>query len=93
MQLARLYKIYMNAGSVCSRNLMRQGAIEPSFKWTFVQTRKSVGQTQVAILPATAAGAKQRCARSIEMLDFIMLALGLAFFAVSVGYTMACDRL
>jgi hypothetical protein len=27
------------------------------------------------------------------MLDVILLALGLAFFALSVGYTVACDRL
>jgi hypothetical protein len=26
-------------------------------------------------------------------LDVILLALGLAFFALSVGYTVACDRL
>jgi hypothetical protein len=32
-------------------------------------------------------------ARSIKMLDVIMLAIGLAFFALSVGYTIACDRL
>jgi hypothetical protein len=32
-------------------------------------------------------------ARSIQMMDIIMLALGLAFFALSVGYTIACDRL
>ena len=32
-------------------------------------------------------------ARSIKMLDLIMLAIGLAFFALSVGYTIACDRL
>jgi SNF family Na+-dependent transporter len=32
-------------------------------------------------------------ARSMQMLDIIMLALGLAFFALSVGYTIACDRL
>jgi hypothetical protein len=31
--------------------------------------------------------------RSMQMLDIIMLALGLAFFALSVGYTIACDRL
>jgi SNF family Na+-dependent transporter len=30
---------------------------------------------------------------SIPMMDIIMLALGLAFFALSVGYTIACDRL
>jgi hypothetical protein len=32
-------------------------------------------------------------ARSSEMLDIIMLAIGLAFFAVSIGYVYACDRL
>jgi hypothetical protein len=31
--------------------------------------------------------------RSKQMMDIIMLALGLAFFAVSIGYTIACDRL
>jgi tellurite resistance protein TehA-like permease len=27
------------------------------------------------------------------MLDIIMIAIGLGFFALSVGYTIACDRL
>jgi K+-transporting ATPase KdpF subunit len=27
------------------------------------------------------------------MLDVVMLAIGLGFFALSVGYAMACDRL
>jgi hypothetical protein len=27
------------------------------------------------------------------MLDSVMLAIGLGFFALSVGYTIACDRL
>jgi hypothetical protein len=31
--------------------------------------------------------------RSAEMLDVVMLAIGLGFFALSVGYAMACDRL
>jgi hypothetical protein len=39
---------------------------------------------------ATACVAPQR---SIPMMDFIMLAMGLAFFAVSIGYCYACDRL
>jgi hypothetical protein len=30
---------------------------------------------------------------STEMLDLVMLALGLGFFALSVGYAMACDQL
>jgi hypothetical protein len=29
----------------------------------------------------------------MQMMDIIMLTLGLAFFALSVGYTIACDRL
>jgi hypothetical protein len=35
----------------------------------------------------------QRTFRSIGMLDIIMLAIGLGFFALSVGYVYACDRL
>jgi len=27
------------------------------------------------------------------MLDFIVLAIGLGFFALAVGYTYACDQL
>jgi hypothetical protein len=37
-----------------------------------------------------------RCAHSRQehpMLDVVMLVIGLAFFALSVGYTFACDRL
>lgn len=30
---------------------------------------------------------------ALDMLDVIMLAIGLGFFALSVGYTIACDRL
>jgi hypothetical protein len=31
--------------------------------------------------------------REHQMLDLIMLAIGLAFFALSIGYVYACDRL
>jgi hypothetical protein len=31
--------------------------------------------------------------RSAEMPDVVMLAIGLGFFAISVGYAMACDQL
>jgi hypothetical protein len=34
-----------------------------------------------------------RIARSMQMLDLILVAIGLGFFALSVGYTIACDRL
>jgi hypothetical protein len=30
---------------------------------------------------------------SLQMLDLIMLAIGLGFFALSVAYACACDRL
>ncbi len=37
------------------------------------------------------------CSRPFEreryMLDFIMLAMGLVFFALAIGYAYACDRL
>jgi hypothetical protein len=32
-------------------------------------------------------------ARSIPMLDVILVAAALGFFALSIGYTIACDRL
>jgi hypothetical protein len=31
--------------------------------------------------------------RSSKMMDVIMLAIGLGFFVLSVGYCYACDRL
>jgi hypothetical protein len=35
----------------------------------------------------------RRAPKEHPMLDVIMLAIGLGFFALSVGYTIACDRL
>jgi hypothetical protein len=39
----------------------------------------------------------RRCPDEFEreqpMLDIIMLAMGLVFFALSIGYAYACDRL
>ncbi|HAO40484.1 MAG: hypothetical protein ACJAVZ_001550 [Afipia broomeae] len=35
----------------------------------------------------------RRTAKEHSMLDIIMLALGLGFFVLSVGYAYACDRL
>jgi hypothetical protein len=34
-----------------------------------------------------------RASEGSRMLDVVMLAIGLGFFALSVGYTIACDRL
>jgi hypothetical protein len=36
---------------------------------------------------------QSRLSRRTPMLDVLMIALALAFFAVSVGYAYACDRL
>jgi hypothetical protein len=41
----------------------------------------------------SAARAEPSIARSIHMLDIVMLAIALVFFVLSVGYTVACDRL
>jgi hypothetical protein len=35
----------------------------------------------------------QFIARSIPMLDVVLIAAALGFFALSIGYTIACDRL
>jgi hypothetical protein len=32
-------------------------------------------------------------ARSISMMDVIMIAIGVVFFGLSIGYVYACDRL
>jgi len=33
------------------------------------------------------------CCKEHSMFDVVMLALGLGFFVLSVGYAYACDRL
>jgi hypothetical protein len=38
-------------------------------------------------------GVQSRVQVASEMFDVIMLAIGLGFFLLSVGYTYACDRL
>jgi hypothetical protein len=35
----------------------------------------------------------QLMVRKIRMLDVILLVLGLGFFVLAIGYTIACDRL
>jgi hypothetical protein len=35
----------------------------------------------------------QRLARSLSMLDVIMLAIAFVFFALSIAYVYACDQL
>jgi hypothetical protein len=44
------------------------------------------------VVPST--GVLVNCfSKEPSMLDVIMLAIGIAFFALSVGYALACDRL
>ena len=50
------------------------------------------GAQYLARAPSTAC-AEPSIARSIHMLDVILGAVALGFFALSVGYTIACDRL
>jgi hypothetical protein len=38
-------------------------------------------------------GTARSAPREALMLDLMLLAIGLGFFALSVGYTIACDRL
>jgi hypothetical protein len=86
---ANLYEIPILRVDDPPRTLMQQVAFDgcprgfPNLKPAHrigVQARACLGG---------AAGA----AGSIEMLDIIMLAVGLGFFALSVGYAMACDQL
>ena len=43
--------------------------------------------------PIDARLSKVRRSSETSMLDLMMLALGLTFFAAAVGYTYACERL
>jgi hypothetical protein len=46
------------------------------------------------VFPATrTSGARKQARKEHLMLDVVMLALGLGFFALAVGYTYACERL
>jgi len=84
---ANLYEIPILLVSDPSRRLMRQGA--PSRAPARVP---ELDPDQCIGVQANACGAAG-AGRSTEMLDIIMLAIGLGFFALSVGYAMACDQL
>jgi hypothetical protein len=42
---------------------------------------------------AQALGIRPSTGRSIRMLDLVMLAIAAGFFALTIGYAYACDRL
>jgi hypothetical protein len=50
-------------------------------------------EIKVLLRNAPSTSRLKRIARSLHMLDIILLAGGLVFFALSVGYAVACDRL
>src|SRR5262245_14960583 len=84
---AALYGIPIFSSSRRSRIPMRSVTVESLSK---------DGPIRINVLGAVARPngfAVPFIAWSIPMLDIIVLAIGLGFFALSVGYTIACDRL
>jgi hypothetical protein len=51
------------------------------------------GNPMSRAVPVCSAWRRIRRRKEHPMLDLVLLALGLGFFALSVGYTVACDRL
>ena len=44
-------------------------------------------------LRIASAGICQKCTRSIPMMDVVMVALAIGFFALSIAYVYACEQL
>ena len=53
------------------------------------------GLSQYILISLLGSAQRLRATRDKEhfMLDIVMLALGLGFFVVAIGYTYACERL
>ena len=64
-------------------------------KWHFFSARVPELDPDQCIGAQAEACCMRRIARPgrTEMFDIVMLAIGLGFFALSVGYAMACDQL
>jgi hypothetical protein len=56
-------------------------------------SRRAFDLSQGAIAKRFRLNPNRLSAGASHMLDVVMLAIGLVFFALSVGYTVACDRL
>jgi hypothetical protein len=58
-----------------------------------------IDSTEICWTPSCSASRSIRCAgvnwfrKELPMLDLLMLALGLGFFILSIGYAYACERL
>ena len=77
-----LYGIFMRKASDPSRIPMRKSAtIEPHL-WSIADTRRFEKRLRFGT-----------SVNGATMLDFILLALGLGFFALSIAYAFGCDRL
>jgi hypothetical protein len=54
---------------------------------------RCVDPAQFAFPATRTSGARKQARKEHLMLDVVMLALGLGFFVLAVGYTYACERL
>jgi hypothetical protein len=93
---ANFYEIPILVATDPSRTHMRQVACHMSRVALYACLRGFLNLIRINALVCKrnlvacgAAGA----GRSTEMLDIVMLAIGLGFFALSVGYAIACDQL
>jgi hypothetical protein len=84
-----LYEIPILSVPDPSRRPMRHRALYGSPRGfpDLIRINASACERKLALCGAAGAG------RRTEMLDVIMLAVGFGFFALSVGYAIACDRL
>ena len=61
-------------------------------EWHFTAT--ATGNARIApAIPRRSNAIRLPCNKEYLMLDVLMLALGLGFFVLAVGYTYACERL
>jgi hypothetical protein len=56
-------------------------------------TSRAIGCALLRMLQAMAATLHRKEQSMLDALDVILLALGLGFFALSIAYVYACDRL
>jgi hypothetical protein len=89
---SHLYEIPITILALPSRKNIRQVANDSLEQGSRVFAPDAIKQSCIA-RPDDSERFRPLTDRSMQMMDIIMLALGLAFFALSVGYTIACDRL
>jgi hypothetical protein len=91
IDLAPASKTYAANGMSSRQHRNRQGAV---FEVKVGRAFRIVDSRQSTVRHEAAYCIRRALRRwELQMLDLIMLAIGLGFFALSVGYTIACDRL